>query len=261
MTQFSSTVAHFTRKRSAFVALAALTFALLAVGRPALAEPKLSPAAEISSISVPFVATADQMAAALNKVVGRDLGVRAVLSGRLLQRDNRVIVRTELIDVSDGAQLWGQEYNRASADVFVLQEQLAREISERTVGGLNVAIAYDASAPDTGVSWPFVWYLRDFTALRSFDQPTRSLRDAVAVIVDQKNFDKIEAALGNNFYKFDYIRMWWPNQDYFAIKWDSIDAERRAAAAGADVGGTGGLPRASARVARAAAEREHLHVP
>ena len=73
MTQFSSTVAHFTRKRSAFVALAALTFALLAVGRPALAEPKLSPAAEISSISVPFVATADQMAAALNKVVGRDL--------------------------------------------------------------------------------------------------------------------------------------------------------------------------------------------
>ncbi|HKF95267.1 MAG TPA: hypothetical protein VKB96_11855, partial [Gammaproteobacteria bacterium] len=76
------------------------------------------------------------------------------------------------------------------------------DISERTAGGLNAVIAYDASAPDTGVSWPFVWYLRDFTALRSFDQPTRSLRDAMAVIVDQKNFDKIEAALGDNFYRF-----------------------------------------------------------
>ncbi|MEO8356817.1 MAG: flippase activity-associated protein Agl23 [Chloroflexota bacterium] len=91
------------------------------------------------------------------------------------------------------------------------------EISRRTAGGLNAIVAYDASAPDTGVSWPMVWYLRDFTALRSFDQPTRSLRDAVAVIVDQKNFDKIEAALGDGFYKFDYIRMWWPNQDYFNL--------------------------------------------
>ena len=91
------------------------------------------------------------------------------------------------------------------------------EISERTAGGLNAVVAYDASAPDTGVSWPFVWYLRDFTALRSFDQPTRSLREAEAVIVDQKNFDKINAALGNEFYEFDYIRMWWPNQDYFNL--------------------------------------------
>jgi DNA-binding beta-propeller fold protein YncE len=91
------------------------------------------------------------------------------------------------------------------------------EISERTAGGLNAIVAYDASAPDTGVSWPMVWYLRDFTALRSFDQPTRSLREAVAVIVDQKNFDKIPAALGDEFYQFDYIRMWWPNQDYFNL--------------------------------------------
>jgi DNA-binding beta-propeller fold protein YncE len=91
------------------------------------------------------------------------------------------------------------------------------EISERTAGGLNAIVAYDASAPDTGVSWPMVWYLRDFTALRSFDQPTRSLRDAVAVIVDQKNFDKINAALGDEYYEFDYIRMWWPNQDYFNL--------------------------------------------
>jgi DNA-binding beta-propeller fold protein YncE len=59
--------------------------------------------------------------------------------------------------------------------------------------------------------------LRDFTALRSFDSPTRSLREAVAVIVDQKNFDKILPALGDEFYEFDYIRMWWPNQDYFNL--------------------------------------------
>lgn len=93
----------------------------------------------------------------------------------------------------------------------------AEEISKRTTGGMGAAIAYDASAPDTGVSWPFVWYLRDFTNLRSFDQPTRSLRDSVVIIVDEKNFDKIEAAIGPGYYRQDYIRMWWPMQDYFAL--------------------------------------------
>lgn len=93
----------------------------------------------------------------------------------------------------------------------------AQEISYRTTGGMNVAIAYDASAPDTGVSWPFVWYLRDFTNQRSFDQPTRSLRESVVIIVDEKNFDKIEPAIGPGYYRMDYIRMWWPMQDYFNL--------------------------------------------
>ncbi|MBI5950096.1 MAG: TIGR03663 family protein [Chloroflexi bacterium] len=96
----------------------------------------------------------------------------------------------------------------------------AAEISERTTGGLGVPLAYDASAPDTGVSWPFVWYLRDFTQQTSFDQPTRSLRDSMVVIVDEKNFDKIEPALGPGFYRMDYIRMWWPMQDYFSLSYE-----------------------------------------
>jgi uncharacterized protein (TIGR03663 family) len=107
-------------------------------------------------------------------------------------------------------------YAHGAGDIKVVMSQV-EEISRRTAGGLNAIVAYDASAPDTGVSWPMVWYLRNFTAQRSFDQPTRSLREAVAVIVDQKNFDKIEAALGGGFYRFDYIRMWWPNQDYFNL--------------------------------------------
>ncbi|GAB1472469.1 hypothetical protein MASR2M66_33470 [Chloroflexota bacterium] len=93
----------------------------------------------------------------------------------------------------------------------------ATEISQRTTGGMGVALSYDASAPDTGVSWPFVWYLRDFTNQRSFDQPTRALRDSVVIIVDEKNFDKIEPAIGPGYYRADYIRMWWPMQDYFSL--------------------------------------------
>ncbi|MDP2778487.1 MAG: TIGR03663 family protein, partial [Anaerolineales bacterium] len=107
-------------------------------------------------------------------------------------------------------------YAHGARGIKDIMEQ-AKEISERTTGGLGVAIAYDASAPDTGVSWPFVWYLRDFTNQRSFDQPTRSLRDSVVIIVDEKNFDKIEPAIGPGYYRVDYIRMWWPMQDYFGL--------------------------------------------
>ena len=62
---------------------------------------------------------------------GNDLQVRAVVSGRLLQHGNMLIVRAELIDVATGAQLWGGQYKRKAEDVFALQDDLSREISEK----------------------------------------------------------------------------------------------------------------------------------
>ena len=137
-----------------------------------------------------------------------------VLFGLLAVQTARTAFRASYINYNNAT-----EYLVYAHGAGGIKEVMAQvdEISRRTSGGLNAIVAYDASAPDTGVSWPLVWYLRDYTALRSFDQPTRSLREAVAVIVDQKNFDKIGPALGDGFYKFDYIRMWWPNQDYFNL--------------------------------------------
>ena len=62
---------------------------------------------------------------------GNDLHVRAVVSGRLLQRGSTLIVRAELMDVATGAQLWGGQYKRKAEDVFALQDDLSREISEK----------------------------------------------------------------------------------------------------------------------------------
>src|SRR6266404_6686717 len=62
---------------------------------------------------------------------GNDLHVRAVVSGRLLQRGNTLIVRAELMNVATGGQLWGGQYNRKPEDVFLLQDDLSREISEK----------------------------------------------------------------------------------------------------------------------------------
>ncbi len=62
--------------------------------------------------------------------IGRELGVRAVLLGRVLQLGDKLIIRTELVDATDGSQLWGTRYGKATTDILEIQEEIAREISE-----------------------------------------------------------------------------------------------------------------------------------
>jgi serine/threonine-protein kinase len=62
---------------------------------------------------------------------GRALGVRAVVVGRVLQRGEQLLISAELVDVRENKQLWGQQYNRKLANIFAVQEEIAREISEK----------------------------------------------------------------------------------------------------------------------------------
>jgi sugar lactone lactonase YvrE len=53
-------------------------------------------------------------------------------------------------------------------------------------------------------------------------EPTRSLRESPVILVGEGNFGKIEPVVGQAYDEFDYIRLWWPNQDYFGITLDRI---------------------------------------
>jgi serine/threonine protein kinase/Flp pilus assembly protein TadD len=63
--------------------------------------------------------------------VGSELDARAVLTGRVMQRGDTLLIGTELMDVAKLSQIWGGQYNRKMADIFVLQEEIAREITEK----------------------------------------------------------------------------------------------------------------------------------
>jgi serine/threonine-protein kinase len=63
--------------------------------------------------------------------VGRALDVRAVLTGRVLQRGNRLTISSELVDVHDGSQLWGEQYSGDAAEIFAIEEAIARAIIEK----------------------------------------------------------------------------------------------------------------------------------
>ncbi len=65
------------------------------------------------------------------QLVGSELNVRAVLTGRVLQLGDSLIVKTELVDVVRASQLWGEQYRRQMTDIFELQEEISREISAK----------------------------------------------------------------------------------------------------------------------------------
>ena len=61
---------------------------------------------------------------------GRTLNVGAVLTGRLVKRDDNLVIKTELIKVEDGSQLWGAEYKSSVADIFSVQDEVSKKISQ-----------------------------------------------------------------------------------------------------------------------------------
>jgi uncharacterized protein (TIGR03663 family) len=99
----------------------------------------------------------------------------------------------------------------APGDKIALQQ--LTDISRRLTGGLDLTIAYDDKT-----TYPFWWYLRNFSNQRYYGStPTRDLRDVDIILVGQDNFGKIEPVVGQAYDEFQYIRIWWPNMDYFNL--------------------------------------------
>ena len=65
------------------------------------------------------------------QAAGQALGVGAVLTGKVLQRGETLLVSAELVDVENGWQLWGAQYRRKVEDIFAMEEDIAKEISEK----------------------------------------------------------------------------------------------------------------------------------
>jgi serine/threonine protein kinase/Flp pilus assembly protein TadD len=63
--------------------------------------------------------------------IGGNLNVRAVLTGRLMERGDTLRLQAELMDVATGSQLWGEQYSRRLSDTAGLEQEIATEISEK----------------------------------------------------------------------------------------------------------------------------------
>ena len=130
-------------------------------------------------------------------------GLLAVLTARASFRANYITY-----DSAEEYLVYAHSYSGVK-DVL----RQVNDLSEKTVGGKDIVVAYD---DDT--SWPMSWYMREYPNAKFYGaQPDKTLREVPAIIVGDNNFAKMEPIVGDSYYHFDYIRMVWPNQDYFNL--------------------------------------------
>jgi DNA-binding winged helix-turn-helix (wHTH) protein/TolB-like protein len=70
--------------------------------------------------------------------VGRELNVRAVVTGRVHRYGDTISIQADLIDLESVSQIWGQLYDRKLADILLVQEDISRDIFENLRLKLNV---------------------------------------------------------------------------------------------------------------------------
>ena len=93
-------------------------------------------------------------------VVGKKLGVRAVLAGRLTQRGDNMLISVELIDIRDNKQLWGEQYERRLTDMLSVQREMAREITNNLRPTLSGVEQSRMNKPMTASSEAYELYLK-----------------------------------------------------------------------------------------------------
>jgi tetratricopeptide (TPR) repeat protein len=71
--------------------------------------------------------------------VGNDLGVAALVSGRVVPRGDSIEVSAELTDVRDNTEIWGQHYSGKSADIISLQQKISGDIAEKLRSKLSAS--------------------------------------------------------------------------------------------------------------------------
>ncbi len=73
--------------------------------------------------------------------VGAELGVDAVMSGRMVQRGDNLTISVDLVDVRNKKTLWGEQYERKMADLLATQREIASTITEK----LQLKLSSDAA--------------------------------------------------------------------------------------------------------------------
>lgn len=69
--------------------------------------------------------------------IGRKLQVDAILEATLQRAENRIRINARLLRVSDGALIWSGSFNENETDIFKLQDQLSRQVTESLVSRLT----------------------------------------------------------------------------------------------------------------------------
>ena len=135
------------------------------------------------------------------QTVGRELGVQAVLTGRLTQRGDNLMVSAEVVDAQSNRLLWGGQYNRKLSDILVVQEDIAKEISEKLRLRLTGEERRQLTTGATGNPEAYQLYLkgRYFWNKRTGDAINKSIEYFNQAIEKDPNYALAYAGLADSY--------------------------------------------------------------
>src|ERR1019366_2457122 len=92
--------------------------------------------------------------------VAKELGVEALITGRVIQRGDDLSVSVELVDAREDKQLWGERYSRKLADITSIQREIANAVSGKLRGGLTSEDKTRLNKPSATNSEAYQLYLK-----------------------------------------------------------------------------------------------------
>ena len=118
--------------------------------------------------------------------IGRELGVRYVLEGSVRRAGSRVRITAQLIEAASGHHLWADRYDRELADVFAVQDEIARNITGAIAPGIISAEIQQAQRKDPSQLDAWDRTMRAHSHIRRFTredlaQARRLLDEAIAL--------------------------------------------------------------------------------
>jgi eukaryotic-like serine/threonine-protein kinase len=120
------------------------------------------------------------------KNIAADLGVQAILNGRLIQRGDQVILNVELIDGQTENTIWGNRYERKLSELVALQSDVAHDVSRRLKSRLSgadeakVTKSYTTDPKALELYLKGRYFSRQFT-LDGFNKGVDAFNQAIAI--------------------------------------------------------------------------------
>jgi adenylate cyclase len=135
------------------------------------------------------------------QAVAKELKVQAVLMGRVTQRGGGLSISVELINAQDNSEMWGQQYNRKLADVFAVQEEIAKEISEKLRLKLSGAERQQLAKRPTENLKAFQYYMqgRGYISRRTRENLLTAIHYCDKALEEDRNYALAYAGLADAY--------------------------------------------------------------
>jgi tetratricopeptide (TPR) repeat protein len=160
------------------------------------------------------------------QVVGRELNVRAVLTGQVIKRGDDLSISVELVDVRDNKHLWGAQYNRKLADITAVPTEIAQNISQ----GLRLRLSGEEKKrlakryTENGEAYQLYLMGRSYSYTRSEKGLQKSIELYEQAIKKDPNYAPAYAGLSGTYHTLGFQGLLPPKEARQKQEWAALKA-------------------------------------